>query len=192
METLYDRLGVPRDVDEDGLRAAWKRIARTLHPDAGGEKAAFQELQKAYDVLSHANTRAFYDLALDTYRPGASIQPVPTRAAVPPPEWISDLGGTTVLPTRRRRRWPHAEPRAAVETDEPLEPPEPEPVPEPVLASPDAAVPPQVAAVEPHEQVGRHESGAQASGWRRTAGSGKRLGSAWKRPRAVSVESTSS
>lgn len=188
METLYDRLGVPRDVDEDGLRAAWKRIARTLHPDAGGDKAAFQELQKAYDVLSHANTRAFYDLALDTYRPGASIQPVPTRAAVPPPEWISDLGGTTVLPTRHRRRWPHAEPRAAVATDEQPEPPEPAPVPEP----PEAAAPPQVVAVDAHEHVGRHESGVQASGWRRTPGMGKRSGSTWNRMRAVSVETTRS
>jgi hypothetical protein len=183
VETLYDRLGVPRDVDEDGLRAAWKRIARTVHPDAGGDKAAFQDLQKAYDVLSHANTRAFYDLALDTYRPGASIQPVPTRAAVPPPEWISDLGGTTVLPTRRRRRWGHAEPRTDVVADEQPEPAEaPEPDLEPAL----------VRAAEPPEHVGRHESGVQVSGWRRTPGSGKRSGSTWKRMRAVSVETTRS
>jgi hypothetical protein len=188
VETLYDRLGVPRDVDEDGLRAAWKRIARTVHPDVGGDKAAFQDLQKAYDVLSHANTRAFYDLALDTYRPGASIQPVPTRAAVPPPEWISDLGGTTVLPTRRRRRWPHQEPRPTVAVDERPEPAEPV---DPRASGPVPEHAP-VHAPEPPEHVGRHESGVQASGWRRTPGSGNRLGSTWKRMRAVSVETTRS
>jgi hypothetical protein len=191
VETLYDRLGVPRDVDEDGLRAAWKRIARTVHPDVGGDKAAFQDLQKAYDVLSHANTRAFYDLALDTYRPGASIQPVPTRAAVPPPEWISDLGGTTVLPTPRRRRWSRPQPRPTVAADErpePVELPEP-PEPEPVL---ELAQVPAAEQPEPSEHVGRHESGVQASGWRRTPGMGKRSGSTWKRMRAVSVETTRS
>jgi curved DNA-binding protein CbpA len=156
VETLYDRLGVPRDVDEDGLRAAWRRIARTLHPDVGGDKAAFQELQKAYDVLSHANTRAFYDLALDTYRPGASIQPVPVLAAGPPPEWTSLVQSPTVLPERRRGSWRRTE----------------------------------AAPVE--EPTGRHESGVQASGRRRTPGSGKRSGSTWKRMRAVSVETTRS
>ena len=102
METLYDRLGVPRDVDAADLKKAWKRIVRTVHPDAGGDTQEFQDLEKAYGVLSHPHTRAFYDMALDTYRPGASRQPIPTKAAVPPPEWIADLGGTTVLPARGR------------------------------------------------------------------------------------------
>lgn len=134
---------------------------RTVHPDAGGDTRAFQELEKAYDVLSHPNTRAFYDLALDTYRPGASLQPVPTQADVPPPEWFADLGGTTVLPARGRRpRWHPAVPEVEDE-DEP---------------------------------TGRHEAGAEAqpSDGRRTTGIGKRLGSTWKRARAVSVDSTRS
>jgi hypothetical protein len=163
VETLYDRLGVPRDVDGDDLRRAWKRIVRTVHPDAGGDTVAFQELEKAYDVLSHPNTRAFYDLALDTYRPGASLQPVPTKAAVPPPEWFADLGGTTVLPSsgRRPRRHPAPAPPPVEEDDEP---------------------------------TGRHEAGAEAqpSDGRRTTGIGKRLGSTWKRARAVRVETTRS
>ncbi|MFN8168442.1 MAG: DnaJ domain-containing protein [Candidatus Nanopelagicales bacterium] len=183
METLYDRLGVPRDVEADDLKKAWKRIVRTVHPDVGGDTAAFQDLEKAYDVLSHPNTRAFYDMALDIYRPGASRQPMPTKAAVPPPEWIADLGGTTVLPARRRptRRpakqaapEPVPEEHAAVAVDEPVEvvvEPEPEAEPEP---------------------TGRHEAAGQPSRGRRTAGIGKRFGSTWKRARAVSVESTRS
>jgi curved DNA-binding protein CbpA len=105
VETLYDRLGVPRDVDEAGLRRAWKRIVRTVHPDAGGDTESFQELQRAYEVLSHANKRAFYDLALDTYLPGASSQPVPIVTQGPPPEWTTDPGSLTVLPAARRPRW---------------------------------------------------------------------------------------
>lgn len=173
METLYDRLGVPRDVDPEDLRRAWKRIVRTVHPDAGGDTAAFQELEKAYDVLSHANTRAFYDLALDTYRPGASQQPMPTKAAVPPPEWISDLAGTTVLPSPHRTRW-HLGRKSE----------KPEPPPAPVAVE-------EHAEPVPDEPTGRHEWSPQDSG-RRDDGSGKRSGSTWKRFRAVSVETTRS
>jgi len=172
VQTLYDRLGVPRDVDADGLRRAWKRIVRTVHPDAGGDTRAFQELERAYDVLSHANTRAFYDLALDTYRPGASQQPVPTSAAVPPPEWISDLGDVTVLPARRRLRWSRTRQPAESLAQRP----------DPVL----------VERPDPPEPEGRHEAGDQAPEDRRTTGSGKRSGSTWKRARAVSVDTTRS
>ncbi len=122
-------------------------------------------------MLSHANTRAFYDLALDTYRPGASQQPMPTKADVPPPEWISDLAGTTVLPSPHRSRWHHG-PKA-----EKVEKP---------------AAPVTAEAPEPQEPIGRHEFAAQDSGARRTAGSGKRSGSTWNRIRAVSVETTRS
>ena len=156
METLYDRLGVPRDADGDDLRRAWRRIVRTVHPDAGGDTEEFQRLERAYDTLSHANTRAFYDLALDTYLPGASLQPVPMSAADPPPEWTSAPPSPTVLPVARRLRWHRT---------------------------------PPVVDAEPE---GRHESQAQAPGVRRTAGIGKRLGSTWKRTRAVSVDTTRS
>ena len=172
MQTLYDRLGVPRDVDADGLRRAWKRIVRTVHPDAGGDTRAFQELERAYDVLSHANKRAFYDLALDTYRPGASQQPVPTTAAVPPPEWISDLGDVTVLPAPRRLRWSRAR-----RSDQ---------------SQAQRSDPGEAERLDQGEPEGRHEADDQAPGDRRTTGSGKRSGSTWKRARAVSVDTTRS
>jgi hypothetical protein len=110
---------------------------------------------------------------------------MPTKAAVPPPEWIADLGGTTVLPARRRP------------TRRPAKQAAPEPVPEPVPEEHAAVavdVPVEVV-VEPEaepEPTGRHEAAGQPSRGRRTAGIGKRFGSTWKRARAVSVESTRS
>lgn len=198
METLYDRLGVARDVEPEVLKKAWKHIVRTAHPDVGGDTRAFQELEKAYDVLSHANTRAFYDMALDTYRPGASRQPMPTKAAVPPPEWIADLGGTTVLPVRRRparrsARRRDADADGAGTAPEPVTRPD---VPDERATTVSAAAPSEVRVEAEVEPVGRHEAhdepDAQPSRGRRTGGIGKRLGSTWKRARAVSVETTRS
>lgn len=37
---------------KDGaLKSAWRRLARQHHPDAGGDKAKFQEAQGAYERL---------------------------------------------------------------------------------------------------------------------------------------------
>ncbi|GBF95931.1 hypothetical protein Rsub_08054 [Raphidocelis subcapitata] len=64
----YARLGVPPDVSQQELGAAFRGLAMRHHPDrAGGEaeKAAatkrFQELSEAYRVLRDPSSRARYD-----------------------------------------------------------------------------------------------------------------------------------
>lgn len=110
MRTHYDLLGVPRDVDRDELKAAWKRTVRTAHPDAGGSTEEFQALQKAYETLIHPGSRAWYDLALDTLRPGAAIaQAAPAMAEEPPAEWIA----YPTAPTAEAHRPRHAAPEPA-------------------------------------------------------------------------------
>ncbi|MCP4447928.1 MAG: DnaJ domain-containing protein [Myxococcales bacterium] len=62
---LYAVLGVTRDVDDAALRVAYRKLARTYHPDVNpGDKGAeerFKEVSSAYEVLSDANKRKSYD-----------------------------------------------------------------------------------------------------------------------------------
>ena len=61
----YEVLGVSRDVDEAGLKKAFRRLAMKYHPDRAPDDAEaesrFKEAKEAYDVLSDRNKRAAYD-----------------------------------------------------------------------------------------------------------------------------------
>jgi molecular chaperone DnaJ len=61
----YEILGVPRDSDEDAIRAAYRKLAHLYHPDkTGGDKPAedkLKEINEAYDVLKNKEKRARYD-----------------------------------------------------------------------------------------------------------------------------------
>lgn len=60
--SLYDTLGVPSDASEGDIKRAYKRKAHSTHPDKeGGSKEAFQELSKAYALLSDKTKRKKYD-----------------------------------------------------------------------------------------------------------------------------------
>eukprot|EP01094_Clydonella_sp_ATCC50884_P008165 TRINITY_DN1745_c5_g1_i1.p1 TRINITY_DN1745_c5_g1~~TRINITY_DN1745_c5_g1_i1.p1 ORF type:complete len:591 (+),score=246.23 TRINITY_DN1745_c5_g1_i1:69-1841(+) len=62
----YEVLGVARDSDSGELRTAYRRLALKWHPDKNSHRAeeatrVFKEIQNAYEVLSDANERAWYD-----------------------------------------------------------------------------------------------------------------------------------
>ena len=44
-------LGVPGYPSEDEIERAYRELCMRLHPDKGGDKAAFVQAQHAYDVL---------------------------------------------------------------------------------------------------------------------------------------------
>lgn len=69
---LYDLLGVEPDATEDEIRAAYRKAAKTAHPDtAGGDWEAFQRLTEALDILTDAARRARYDETGDMSPPSA-------------------------------------------------------------------------------------------------------------------------
>jgi curved DNA-binding protein CbpA len=72
MTTLYDLLGALPDDDADGLRAAFRRAARTSHPDVnpGDPEAAarFRRIVRANAILSDERQRVAYDRLLELAR----------------------------------------------------------------------------------------------------------------------------
>ncbi|WP_336921715.1 DnaJ C-terminal domain-containing protein [Aquipuribacter sp. SD81] len=71
---FYAVLGVPKDADAAAVKKAYRRLARTHHPDANaGDPAAerrFKDVGEAYSVLSDPEKRRQYD-AVRAMRSGA-------------------------------------------------------------------------------------------------------------------------
>ena len=68
MSDHYATLGVSRDAGADEIKKAYRRLARTLHPDVSTGADAeerFKEVSHAYDVLGNAGKRAAYDAGGD-------------------------------------------------------------------------------------------------------------------------------
>ncbi len=61
MADLYRLLGVSQDASQEEIKRAYRRQARSLHPDAGGDEEAFKNATRAYEVLSDPQRRARYD-----------------------------------------------------------------------------------------------------------------------------------
>jgi curved DNA-binding protein CbpA len=61
MPDLYDDLGVPKDASTAEIKRAYRKKAKKLHPDAGGNAEAFSKVSRAYVVLVSPAKRAHYD-----------------------------------------------------------------------------------------------------------------------------------
>lgn len=57
----YKILGVQRSANADEIKRAYRRLASQHHPDKGGDKETFQNIQEAYAVLSDSARRQQYD-----------------------------------------------------------------------------------------------------------------------------------
>jgi curved DNA-binding protein len=68
---FYETLGVARDAKPEDLQRAYRKLARTYHPDVNKDPAAeerFKEISEAYDVLSDPQTRRRYDAFGEDFR----------------------------------------------------------------------------------------------------------------------------
>ncbi|KAL4302049.1 hypothetical protein GQ457_10G024250 [Hibiscus cannabinus] len=65
--SLYDVLGIAKTADGNEIRAAYRRLARTCHPDVVSMKKKevsanlFMKIHAAYSTLSDPDKRADYD-----------------------------------------------------------------------------------------------------------------------------------
>ncbi|MEJ5869179.1 DnaJ C-terminal domain-containing protein [Pseudokineococcus sp. 5B2Z-1] len=93
---FYAELGVPKDASAADVKKAYRKLARTLHPDANpGDAAAekrFKEVGEAYSVLSDADKRQQYD-AVRAMAGGARFSAGGGGAAGPGAGGFEDLFG---------------------------------------------------------------------------------------------------
>ena len=61
MIDLYRILGIKRSARRKDVHKAYRKRAKTAHPDGGGTDEAFNQLVVAYSVLSDEGRRAHYD-----------------------------------------------------------------------------------------------------------------------------------
>jgi curved DNA-binding protein len=82
-QDFYSVLGVTRSSSAEEIQRAYRKLARTYHPDVNKDPAAeerFKEISEAYDVLSDPETRIKYD------RFGSSFRQVPDGVGQEPRE----------------------------------------------------------------------------------------------------------
>lgn len=70
--TIYQILGVDEEADVEVIHAAYRALAKRLHPDNGGDPEAFREIQDAWDILRDSRRRSSYDARLAVERLAAS------------------------------------------------------------------------------------------------------------------------
>lgn len=73
MKDYYQTLGVERTATTEEIKRAYRKLASQHHPDKGGDKARFQEIQEAYDVLSDAQRRQQYDTPQPQFQFGPGV-----------------------------------------------------------------------------------------------------------------------
>ncbi|MFN3962358.1 MAG: DnaJ domain-containing protein, partial [Fimbriimonadaceae bacterium] len=64
MPDHYEVLGIDREADDAAVRQAYRRLARTYHPDVNDSpeaRAQFEAVQSAYETLSEPLRRQAYD-----------------------------------------------------------------------------------------------------------------------------------
>ncbi|XP_071686957.1 uncharacterized protein [Rutidosis leptorrhynchoides] len=65
--SLYDILGIQIEANTVEIKAAYRKLARVLHPDVGNHDSSadeFMKLHSAYATLSNPGKRADYDRTL--------------------------------------------------------------------------------------------------------------------------------
>lgn len=85
MRNAYDILGVPSDADDDQIRAAYRKVAKQIHPDrnkAPDAEEKFKELQAAYENLSDPRSRIYHDMQLAKAEAGDNTEMDPTDFAL--------------------------------------------------------------------------------------------------------------
>ncbi|KZO93810.1 DnaJ-domain-containing protein [Calocera viscosa TUFC12733] len=72
----YKVLGVSRDADERTVKKAYRRAAKSAHPDkAGGSETRMAAVNEAYEVLSNPELKARYDAGDDPNDPASGHGP---------------------------------------------------------------------------------------------------------------------
>src|SRR5699024_7380670 len=88
--TLYEILGVSPDASASEIKSAYRKRARTTHPDVAGAEmnGMFLLIQHAHEVLSDPAQRAEYDRTMSGGYTAPAAEPAPPPADPPPRGWV--------------------------------------------------------------------------------------------------------
>lgn len=85
-KSLYDILGVTKTASSSEIKKAYLKLARTHHPDKGGDPECFKEIARANEILSDETRRRRYDeLGITDDQGAGSGQMGPMGAGFPFP-----------------------------------------------------------------------------------------------------------
>ncbi len=87
-EDYYKTLGVKRDVSQDDIQRAFRKLARKYHPDVNKSDEAtgkFKQVNEAYEVLKDPDKRKRYDTLGENWKAGQEFRP--------PPGWEGQFRG---------------------------------------------------------------------------------------------------
>ena len=60
-EDLYETLGVDKKATSAEIKKAYRKLAKTAHPDAGGDEETFKKITHSYEILSDPVKKQNYD-----------------------------------------------------------------------------------------------------------------------------------
>ncbi len=123
-QNLYVILGVASDAEPQQITRAFRRLIRTLHPDAAPDtqpagtqdtRERFEQVVTAYRVLHNPAARATYDRAVTMTVPTADRSPGPRPQGLNQRGQAPLIAGPTVIHAR-----PPAAPQAAIRIGPPI------------------------------------------------------------------------
>ncbi len=79
--SAYEVLRVAADIDDDGLRRAYRVRLRETHPDTGGDAALFVQVQRAWELVGTPEARSAYDRGHGTASASHDWGGVPSASA---------------------------------------------------------------------------------------------------------------
>lgn len=88
-QDYYEVLGVSRQASPEEIQRAYRKLARTYHPDVNKDPGAedqFKKVAEAYEVLKDADKRRRYDALGANWHAGQDFRP--------PPGWQNFGGGS--------------------------------------------------------------------------------------------------
>lgn len=81
MQTHYELLGLDEDASRREINAAYRRLAKKLHPDKGGDAVLFQQLTQAYQALTRVGEKEVV-VARPKSTPAKEASPAPVRPGI--------------------------------------------------------------------------------------------------------------